>query len=165
MFFKKYGDLIVSVFFMVLSVVLIVAAKALPKSQVMEIGPDFMPIVIGSVTFILAAILFVLSVKNFKSNSEELKTKKLPDCDYKRVLSSIILVLIYVFVLKPIGFIVSTLVFLPLQMLVLSPEDKRTKKDITLLLVIDVIFTLAVFMLFRYGFKIVLPAGIFTINL
>lgn len=73
--------------------------------------------------------------------------------------------LVYVFVLQPVGFIVSTLVFLPLQMLVLSPEDKRGKKDIMMLLIIDVIFTMAVFFLFRYGFKIVLPAGIFTINL
>jgi len=31
--------------------------------------------------------------------------------------------------------------------------------------VIDVIFTMSVFFLFRYGFKIVLPAGIFTIDL
>ena len=47
----------------------------------------------------------------------------------------------------------------------LTPEDKRGKKDIMMLLIIDVIFTMAVFFLFRYGFKIVLPAGIFTINL
>lgn len=57
MFFKKYGDIVVGVFFMVLGALLIILAQALPKSKVMEIGPDFMPTVIGSVTFILAAIL------------------------------------------------------------------------------------------------------------
>lgn len=165
MFFKKYGDIIVGIFFMALSAILMVMAQALPKSKVMEIGPDFMPMVIGGLTFALAAILTILSVKNFKMHAAEIDPSKLPDCDYKRVLLSVILVLIYVFILQPVGFIVSTLVFLPLQMLVLSPEDKRGKKDIILLLVIDVIFTLAVFFLFRYGFKIVLPAGIFTINL
>ena len=87
------------------------------------------------------------------------------ECDYKRVLLSALLVLIYVFVLQPVGFIVSTLVYLPLQMLVLSPDDQRGKKQIIQLLIIDVIFTMIVFFLFRYGFKIVLPAGIFTINL
>lgn len=165
MFFKKYGDIIVGVFFMALSAILMVMAQMLPKSKVMEIGPDFMPMVIGGLTFALAAILTFLSVKNFKMHAAEIDPSKLPECDYKRVLLSVILVLVYVFILQPVGFIVTTLVFLPLQMLVLSPEDKRGKKDIILLLVIDVIFTLAVFFLFRYGFKIVLPAGIFTINI
>ena len=65
MFFKKYGDIVVGVFFMILSTALMVMAKMLPKSKVMEIGPDFMPMVIGAVTFILAAIPTFLSVKNF----------------------------------------------------------------------------------------------------
>ena len=73
--------------------------------------------------------------------------------------------LVYVFVMKPVGFILSTLVFLFCQMMVLSPDDERGKKQAILLAVIDVVFTLVVFFLFRYGFKIVLPAGIFSINL
>ena len=87
------------------------------------------------------------------------------DNDYKRMLISLILILVYVFALKPMGFIVTTLVYLPIQMYVLADAEHRTRKDIIVLLVIDVIFTIAVFFLFRYGFKIVLPQGIFTINL
>lgn len=165
MFFKKYGDIVVGIFFMVLSAIMIVMAQMLPKSKVMDIGPDFMPMVIGVVTFVLAALLLFLSVKNFKVNVKEIDAASIPDCDYKRVLASILLVLVYVFMLQPVGFIVCTLVFLLLQMLVLSPDDERGKKDIIKLAVIDVIFTLVVFFLFRYGFKIVLPAGIFTINI
>lgn len=165
MFFKKYGDIAVGIFFMVLSAVMMVMAQMLPKSKVMDIGPDFMPMVIGGATFILAALLLFLSIKNFKLNTLELDAVSIPDCDYKRVLASILLVLIYVFMLQPVGFIVCTLIFLLLQMLVLSPDDQRSKKDIIKLAIIDVIFTMVVFFLFRYGFKIVLPAGIFTINL
>lgn len=165
MFFKKYGDIVVGVFFMILSSILIAMARMLPKSKVMEIGPDFMPMVIGGVTFILAAILTFLSIKNFKLHVAQIDADSIPKCDYKRVLSSIILVLAYVFLLQPVGFILSTMVYLLLQMLVLSPDDARSKKDIIKLAIIDVIFTLVVFFLFRYGFKIVLPAGIFTIAL
>ncbi|MDO5416866.1 MAG: tripartite tricarboxylate transporter TctB family protein [Lachnospiraceae bacterium] len=165
MFFKKYGDMVVSVFFMALSAIMMVMAKMLPKSKVMEIGPDFMPMVIGVVTFVLAAILLFLNVKNFKMHEAELAGAVAEECDYKRVLGSFILVLVYVFMLKPVGFIIMTLVYLFLQMLVLSPDDARGKKQMIQLAVIDVIFTLVVFFLFRYGFKIVLPAGIFTINL
>lgn len=83
MFFKKYGDIVVGVFFMVLGALLVILAQALPKSKVMEIGPDFMPTVIGSVTFILAAILTFLSIKNFKAWKGAGACGN-PDCDYKR---------------------------------------------------------------------------------
>lgn len=165
MFFKKYGDIVVGMFFMVLAIAMIVMAQMLPKSKVMDIGPDFMPMVIGGITFLLAAILTILNIKNLKTRIAEMDASAIESCDYKRVLLSALLVLIYVFILQPIGFIVSTLVYLPLQMLVLSPDDQRGKKQVIQLLIIDVIFTMVVFFLFRYGFKIMLPAGIFTINL
>ena len=165
MFFKKYGDIVVGVFFMALSVVMMVMAQMLPKSKVMDIGPDFMPMVISGITFVLAAILTLLNMKNMKMRFAEIEASEIDSCDYKRVLLSALLVLIYVFILQPIGFIVSTLVYLPLQMLVLAPDDQRGKKQIIQLVIIDVIFTVVVFFLFRYGFKIILPAGIFTINL
>ena len=99
-------------------------------------------------------------------HAKELEGAEIPECDYKRVISSIILVLIYVFMAaRLVGFIISTLVFLLLQMLVLFRMMSVTK-HIIILAVIDIIFTMVVFFLFRYGFKkIVLPAGIFTITL
>ena len=165
MFVKKYGDICVSIFFLVVGIALIIGARALPKSAVIDIGPDFMPTVIGVIIVILAAILLAESLKGLKANIAKAEAEGKDDSDYKRVLLSLILSLIYVFVLQPIGFIISTLVYLFGQIFVLSPDEKRTKKDIILYLVIDVIFVMVVFFLFRYGFKIVLPAGIFTINL
>ena len=140
MFVKKYGDICVSIFFLVVGIALIIGARAFPKSAVVEIGPDFMPTVIGVIIVLLSAILLAQR-------------------------SSLILSLVYVFVLQPVGFIISTFVYLFGQIFVLAPDEKRTKKDIILYLIIDVVFVLVVFFLFRYGFKIVLPAGIFTINL
>ena len=165
MFFKKYGDIVVSVFFMALSAVMIYAATLLPKSKVMEIGPDFMPTVVGIATLILSTALLIISLKNLKTRIAEVDANPPADSDYKRMLISLILILVYVFALKPMGFIVTTLVYLPIQMYVLADAEHRTRKDIIVLLVIDVIFTIAVFFLFRYGFKIVLRQGIFTINL
>lgn len=165
MFIKKYGDIVVGVFFMILSAGMMIMAKMLPKSTVMDIGPDFMPMCIGVMTFIMAAALAFLNVKNLKQRTAEAEAAKPEENDYKRVLVSFILILVYVFILKPAGFIVSTLLYLPLQMFFLAPDEQKGKKDIIKLVIIDVFFTFVVFFLFRYGFKIVLPAGIFTINL
>ena len=46
MFWKKYDDYITSVFFIGISIAMIILARALPKSKVMAIGPDFMPTVL-----------------------------------------------------------------------------------------------------------------------
>lgn len=165
MFIKKYGDIIVGVFFMLLSAAMLVMAKMLPKSTVMDIGPDFMPICIGVMTFVLAAALVLLNIKNMKIYVAQAEAEGPEKADYKRVLTSFIIILVYVFVLKSVGFIISTLVYLPVQMFILAPEERRGKKDVIQLLITDVLFTFVVFFLFRYGFKIVLPAGIFTINL
>lgn len=142
-----------------------VMAKMLPKSTVMDIGPDFMPICIGIITFVLAAGLIFLSIKNLDMIAADAEKSEEENLDHKRVLTSFILILVYVFILQPVGFLVSTLLYLPFQMLVLAPSEKRGRKDIIQLLIIDVLFTFIVFFLFRYGFKIILPTGIFTINL
>ena len=165
MFIKKYGDIIVGVFFMLLSAAMLVMAKMLPKSTVMDIGPDFMPMCIGVMTFVLAAALVFLNIKNMKIYVAQAEAEGPEKADYKRELTSFIIILVYVFVLKSVGFIISTLVYLPVQMFILAPEERRGKKNVIQLLLTDVLFTFVVFFLFRYGFKIVLPAGIFTINL
>ena len=79
------------------------------------------------------------------------------------MLESLLLATIYVNVLKPVGFLISTFVYLTLQMIVLAPNDKRTKKEIIKYVIINLIFTVVVYVLFRYGFKIILPAGLIKI--
>ena len=51
MFWKKYGDYVTSIFFMLISVAMYFMAAALPKSKIMAIGPDFMPKIISLITF------------------------------------------------------------------------------------------------------------------
>ena len=165
MFFRKYGDFVVGIFYAVLGAALIIGSRALPKSKVMEIGPDFMPTLIGAIILILAGILLVETVTRFRSQSAELDASGFKDTsDYKRVLGSLVAATVYVNILKPVGFIISTLVYLLVQIYILAPDQSRTKKDIVTYVIIDVVFTVVVYMLFRYGFKIVLPAGIFAIQ-
>ena len=163
MFFRKYGDIITGIFYTCLGGAVIYLAKQLPKSRVMKIGPDFMPTVIGVLILILALMLLFSSIKNFKTNAKKAESMPADTSDYKRVLASLVLVIIYVNILAPVGFILSTLGYLFLQIIVLAPNDKRKGKDILMYAIIDIVFVLVVFYLFRYGFKIVLPSGMFTL--
>ena len=112
MFVKKYGDICVSIFFLVVGIFLIIGARSFPKSAVVEIGPDFMPTVIGVIIILLSAILLAQSIKGLKEAVAKAEAEGPDDSDYKRVLSSLILSLVYVFVLQPVGFIISTFVYL-----------------------------------------------------
>ncbi len=163
MFFRKYGDIITGIFYTALGAATIYLARQLPKSRVMKIGPDFMPTVIGTIILILALMLLFSSIKNFKANAKKAETMPADTADYKRVLASLVLVVIYVNILAPVGFILSTLCYLFLQITVLAPDGKRKPKDIITYAIIDIVFVLVVFYLFRYGFKIVLPSGMFTL--
>lgn len=165
MFWKKYGDYITSIFFIAISIWMIVMAQALPKSKVIKLGPDFMPTVIGVVTLILALILLIKTFLSRKSRDLCISKEQPEDVDYKKMLSSLILILIYVFILQPIGFIIATMLYLLPQFIALAPKNERTKNNIIKWTVLDFLFTLIVFFMFRYGFQIVLPAGIFTISL
>ncbi len=119
--------------------------------------------VIGVLIVCLALMLLFSSLKNFKRNSAKAETMPADTSDYKRVLASLVLVVIYVNILAPVGFILSTLGYLFLQILVLAPDGSRTAKNVMLYAIIDVVFVCVVFFLFRYGFKIVLPSGIFSL--
>ena len=142
-FIKKFGDLIVSVFYLILGVVMIV-----------------MPTVVGILILVLATILLVQSIGKLRKGGVLSEEEEKDHSDYRRVLESLVLTTIYVNVLKPVGFLISTFVYLCLQIYVLAPNDKRTKKDIVKFVVISLIFTVVVYVLFRYGFKIILPTGI-----
>ena len=71
MFIKKYGDIIVGIVFAVIGLALIIAARMLPKSAVMEIGPDLMPTVVGTLILVLSVILLVQSVRELKDTSDD----------------------------------------------------------------------------------------------
>lgn len=165
MFFKKYGDYVVSGFFMAFSAAMFALSLQIKKSKIMDIGPEFMPKVISVIMFILSVALLVTTISQHKVRVAEAEATGSKKVDYKRVIYSLLLVLAFVLALKPIGFTITSLVFLPLEMFVLAPDEERTKKDVIKYVVITVIFTFIVYFLFRYGFKILLPEGIFAINI
>ena len=102
-------------------------------------------------------------VENTTRTFAEVNAKGAPSSDYVRVGLAFVGILVYAFALKTIGFILLTVVFLPFEMFILCPDERRSKKELIRLIIISVIFTIVVFFLFRYGFKILLPAGLFSL--
>ena len=73
--------------------------------------------------------------------------------------STIVLVGLYCLCYKPVGFLLDTLIYLFIQILILVPKEKRRVWKI---LVIDVIATAVIYLIFIRGFSVQLPQGLIT---
>lgn len=167
--FKLSKDVYASVFLMAVSIVMYVATYNIKALTVSKIGADFMPKLVAIAIFILSLVLLINSVKQLKkskdSNQNELEADKDEDeqeGENRRisplsVIITIILLIAYISLLKSIGFLIMTTVYLFLQMYLLA--DKRERR-VPLFFGISVISSVAVYVCFKSVFHLMLPAGI-----
>lgn len=156
MFFKRYGNFVMGVFFAVASVIYYLIADALPKSTVMKIGPDFTPKLIAVITFVIASLLAALSWRTMRTSLKE--DAGAAPSEYGRVLLTVLCFAFYVFLFEPVGFPLMTFLYLSLQMMIFAPSEKR---NIPLFIGISLVATLVIFYTFRNGLSVLLPPGVF----
>lgn len=156
MVFKKFGDLITGVFFLVLAVVMFVMASQLPPSLMGGLGSDFMPKVLSVGTAILALFQIRSGIVKMRSYTAQDAPEEYPP-EYARVLATIASFIAYVCLMKPVGFLLTSAVYLFVQMLILAPKEKR---NYLLFAVISVVFSVVVYFVFRNALNVMLPAGI-----
>ena len=156
MFFKRYGNFVMGLFFAVVSIAYYFVADSLPKSTVMKIGPDFTPKLIAVLTFVISSILSVLSWRTIRSTPKPEPVES--QSEYGRVLLTVLCFAFYVFLFEPLGFPLATFVYLTLQMAIFAPSERR---NIPLFLGVSLVVTLVIFYTFRNGLSVLLPPGVF----
>ena len=90
-------------------------------------------------------------------DKEEKETKKANRGDMMAVVFTFAVIIGYILVMPLLGFILSTVLYLFLQMLILAPADKR---NYVLFIIVAVVFTAIVFVAFRIGLQQLLPRGV-----
>jgi len=78
--------------------------------------------------------------------------------DYGTTLKTIALVVAYMALLTPVGFLIMTALYLFIQFIVLTPAGR--KPGYLAYAAIAVVTSVSVYMLFRYAFDMVLPVGL-----
>ncbi|WLH12769.1 tripartite tricarboxylate transporter TctB family protein [Pseudomonas hefeiensis] len=78
--------------------------------------------------------------------------------DYPTVIKSIALVTLFTALLQIVGFVIMTTLYLYAQFIVLTPADQKVKHG--LYAVIAVVSAGLIFVIFREGFDLLLPAGL-----
>ena len=169
MFIKKYGDFAVGIFFAVLGAAgLFMACNfSEPVIQVAQaIGSRFMPKMISVIMLVFAALLIISSVLKLKHGitesveEEETEGEEVFKPEYNRVAASLTAFSVYVLLMDVVGFLIMSVLYLPLQIYMLAPEEKQDKKHMVTYVLIGVACSLIIYFTFVYGFKIVLPDGL-----
>ena len=149
---KKKG-IVTSILFLAFSVVMIVFARQYKPMMKNDLGSGFFPMVVGIAMCALYVLRLILALREKKG-----EVKKSGD-DLMGGLATIILIGGYCIAFNPIGFIISTMVYLFLQILVLTPKEKRSWP---ITIAISVIAPIAFYVLFVYAINTPLPKGLLS---
>lgn len=120
-----------------------------------DLGAAFLPRVVLGLIGGLAALRIIVSWMENKKSAVRL-------FDASQLLkggSTILLVGLYCFCYKPVGFLLDTLFYLFLQILILVPKEKR---NIWKILIIDIAASVVIYLIFSQGFSVRLPRGLIT---
>lgn len=139
-----------------------------------DVGPAYFPKLIGisliALGLIHGASQWIGSMSARKtSESVQAKTDPKQDApktegmDPKGGIYSILLILAYCAVLDFLGFVITSTVYVFLQILVLSYG--REKKTVRPAIIVALLFPISVYLIWYYGFKVPLPAGLLPLHL
>ena len=158
--FKKYRDVGFGVAALLFSVFYLINAaqiKTRPKLTPSYASARIMPILLGVLLAVLSVMCIVQGLRKLKTAAKEEPQTQSGKGDLMAVLLTLVVIIGYVLIMPTLGFILSTVLYLFLQMLVLAPAEKR---NYVLFAIVAVVFTAIVFVAFRVGLQQLLPRGI-----
>lgn len=163
---KSKVSLYSGILFLVYGSFLLLGSLLIKNSGLTTLGAGFIPKLISIAIIVLSAILVIQSffeIKLTKGQDDNLtqvdKTNKIDKTDKKTVLMTITILIIYVALIKPIGFIIMSIPYLFCQMLLLE-KNKLYKNKIIIFMIIAVATPFIINFIFSKFFTLMLPQGI-----
>ena len=159
MMFERYKELIGGVLFLVLAIAYYFASLSIRivASVSATVSAQTVPHILAMLIGILSIIQIVRGVKAARDYQEK---EGVEPPFTKRVCLTILVIILYIASMNALGFLISTAMYLFLQILILMPPHKIIRKNIIFSAVLSCIFSLAVYVIFVYGLTLMLPEGI-----
>lgn len=151
---KQIREYLGSAMFLIFGVALMLGSRSITTFIENDVGPAFMPKLVGISIVVLSLIKLIINIKDKTDTKEDSKSKEGIE---KGGIYTLVLVFAYFLVLNKLGFIISTAIYLFLQIQILSKYDEH---DIKTKLIISIVVPVVVFFLFTKGFQLMLPKGI-----
>ncbi len=126
---RRRKDLLIGIGMLAVSVFYYISSMNIQtRSLLAAYGPDIMPRIYGGILAILSILLIISDLIKLKLEKKTDKVFNNEGVDVKkaviRTVGTISLVGIYMLILKPVGFLVSSALFIMLQLIVISPQGK-----------------------------------------
>ena len=157
--FRKYRDVILGCVMLAFGTFYLVTAQSIktrPKLVSHLANARFVPTILGSLLIFLSILVLIKAIRYVK-HYDPAAEKDAPKDDTRTVVLTFALILLYVMGMDPLGFIISSILYLFLQMMVLAPTEKRKP---LVFAIVAVVFTLILYFAFRFGLDLILPAGL-----
>lgn len=163
--FFRNKDAVSGLFLTVFSVWALYSTSAFASSSISAYGN---PAVVPRITILIILVLSVLILSDGVRAMRGQATAGEAGCKKQTFLKeqlpeilTFLLLAVYVILIKPVGFVITTAVYLGLQMYILSCFDR---KKIWLFALIACVISPALYYGFRTCFDVLLPAGILNWN-
>lgn len=156
-------DVYISIIFLIISILVFSMSLNMQALTTSAVGADFLPKVMAILIFVLSIYFLITSIKNPIENivddTDEMEEINGNDESKKftRVLLTGLLMIIYVFFINIIGFILASILYLTVQMVLFSSVMKR---NIIVYLLISIVTSVLIYFVFRNIFYVMLPSGI-----
>ncbi|WLG95809.1 tripartite tricarboxylate transporter TctB family protein [Pseudomonas sp. FP198] len=150
----KRNELIAGLAMLGAGVAYLILTMNLPRRGTIDAA--FVPWVLAVALCLLGA-LQLWAWRKLPDKSAE-PSEKPEAIDYPTVIKSVALVLLYTALMQPVGFLITTALYLYAQFIVLTPADEKVKHlRYTLIAVVSAVL---IFYIFRHGFDLLLPVGL-----
>lgn len=154
----RYKGLMVSVGMLLFSAFFYASSYMIKDSGIVAIGPAFIPRIVCGGMGLLALIQMVLDLLELRrQKGKPADPAEKREINVAMVLATVALFALYIFCLSILGFIISTILYLFVQMFLLSVGKKQ---NLVLFAVISIALTVLIYFFFRQVMYLMLPAGI-----
>ena len=142
---------IFNVIVLIIGVVLFFSARAIEVGGVLGQGSELVPMIMTSTWVILSIIIVISGLRKTEQFGKKVNMRPL--------LITLALLFGYAFLLRPVGFVLTSMLYCFAQILIFAPEIKRTNKDYVIFGVISLVFPIVINNVFANLFSIFLPQG------
>ena len=157
-------NFISALFTLIIGVVFLILSRGIEvKAKNGDVGSAFFPALVGG---LITSIISVRKKQNVVLSNEEKGLEKQEEMElkdnYKKVILSFIYLIVYAAMLKPLGFVISSICYLFFQINIMT--EKPDKKQEIVFIVLAVCVPVIVNLIFVNVFSMALPQGILGIG-
>ena len=155
---RKKGEVAVAACIAIVATVLFIAAQYIDTGAAMAKGGDFMPKVAARLLLGLGIVRLIQALRMKEADKKDAEAETgAGGMNYRALFVNIGLLGAYILLLEPVGFLITTAVYVAAQMYLYAPKEKRFRY---LSPIVGIVSSSVIYYAFVYGFELLLPMGI-----